>query len=101
MKMNAIKFAELIGYIVRVCNGNVLDRYNIQEISNYIDEGVETQARPDGMLAADIIEMFRYMKEGKKIEAIKILRNSTNLGLKEAKAAIEIIYPIQPLSKSD
>jgi hypothetical protein len=42
-------------------------------------------------VSINIIEMFRFMREGRKIEAIKAHRALTGLGLKESKDEIESI----------
>lgn len=39
----------------------------------------------------EIAEMIAYIKQGKKIQAIKVLREQTALGLKEAKDIVDLI----------
>ena len=52
--------------------------------TNYYD-----QITVEGNL--EIAEMIAYIKQGKKIQAIKVLREQTALGLKEAKDIVDLI----------
>ena len=52
--------------------------------TNYYD-----QITVEGNL--EISEMMAYIKQGKKIQAIKVLREQTALGLKEAKDIVDLI----------
>jgi ribosomal protein L7/L12 len=40
--------------------------------------------------------VMQALRNGNKIEAIKLLREETGLGLKEAKDAVEALHPLQP-----
>ncbi len=51
----------------------------------------QTLNTPAGPYAVDIDEIQALMRRGQKINAIKLLREQTNLGLKEAKDAVEAI----------
>lgn len=52
-------------------------------------EGEEIAAGTQRLSDADWAEIDRLTAAGKKIEAIKILRNATGLGLKLSKRAVE------------
>jgi ribosomal protein L7/L12 len=43
----------------------------------------------DGFSPQDLMEIEALLKDGRKIEAIKLVRGKTNLGLKEAKDLVE------------
>lgn len=92
MKMNPIKFAELIGYIA-VKTNSVMGDYNIQQIRNLIDEGISPQALPTDIsrkvVGDNLFDVQNHIKAGRKIEAIKTLRDIADMSLKEAKDWVE------------
>jgi ribosomal protein L7/L12 len=66
-----------------------LDR--IEEMLTLLTNGVPSNAIPRAEIKCGIDDMFRFMREGRKIEAIKVHRSLTGYGLKESKDEIERI----------
>lgn len=87
MKMNAIKFAQMISYISQYTNV-IFSSDAIADISAAIDAGVE-QPIVSSCSAQDLVAIFQAMAEGKRIEPIKHIRQVTGLGLKEAKDLLD------------
>lgn len=64
---------------------DILDRYRRGEPVSFA-EPAHSAAAPEGALPREVEEA---MRQGRKIEAIRLLRARTGLGLAEAKAAVE------------
>jgi ribosomal protein L7/L12 len=58
------------------------------KVSSALSDRVESKAAPSGI---DLAHVQQLVLAGKKIEAIKLVREQTGLGLKEAKDAVEAI----------
>lgn len=84
-KLEAVKlFRELTGVDLRQAE---------QEIE-YISAGLTGEPTPEPVAPAEVEvpeEVRRLALEGKKIDAIRVLRHQTGLGLKEAKEQVESI----------
>lgn len=67
-----------------------LDRIEsmLRAIMSHLDVSFE-EARRDGVSESVSESVRRLVRQGKKIEAIKLYREATGLGLAEAKAAVE------------
>lgn len=87
MKMNVIKFAELIGYISGVIVRQPVSEGQIQDIRSIIDEGLVPEERsvPVKDVELALMNIQTLWLNGAKIEAIKVTREITGMGLKEAK----------------
>lgn len=67
-----------------------LDRIEsmLRAIMNHLDVSFE-ETRGDGVSESLSESVRRLVRQGKKIEAIKLYREATGLGLAEAKTAVE------------
>lgn len=88
MKLDRIKFAMLIGYLVRHCEANIRSD-DMGEIDNMIDINVEP-VKTNLVEAARVDELLATMCNGKKIEAIKAYRLLTGSTLLESKNTVEV-----------
>lgn len=92
MNLDKIRFARLIGYISAVSGRD----FAPDEV-NYIDRivDVECEARPIGTSPDRLNDLLALMQESNsRIEAIKVYRELTGMGLKESKDAIEKYWHI-------
>ena len=91
---NIVKFGKLVSYVTGLCGYKLQDN----DITSLLDAVEACYPAPEPLghrHSADlvgIIRVFEELKAGRKIGAIKELRNMTGAGLMEAKNAIEIIY---------
>ena len=94
MKLDKIKFARLVAFLSR----NGFDGYqsNIEAIDDMID--IEVPAVEVVRPSTDDVERLMFlMVEGLyKIEAIKMYRSITEMGLKESKDAVEKYWVSKP-----
>lgn len=89
MKLDKIKLAMLIGFVS--CRYAItLTQDDIAEIDQIID--IELPAQSPLMASTnDINMMLQYMSKDNKIEAIRLHRQMTGMGLKESKDMIELV----------
>jgi len=88
MKLDKIKFARLVAYLSR----NGFDGYqsNIEAIDDMIDIELPMPIEHHYPKNDDVERLMSLMAEGTRmIEAIKIYRNITGMGLKDSKDAVE------------
>lgn len=86
--MNIVKFAKLIANL-SCRHAIMLSDDDITTIADNVQEIVE--AENAGKAKIDLLPMFSYMLNGRKIDAIKEHRMLTGFGLKESKDAIDSI----------
>jgi ribosomal protein L7/L12 len=91
MKLDKIKFAELIHFISRYLqNPPHLDKVFIASLDELIDINVEPVSMPSMCNPETLHILMGLMHEGtRKIEAIKQHRIMTGYGLKESKDIVE------------
>jgi Ribosomal protein L7/L12 C-terminal domain len=89
MKLDKIKFAQLIAYISNIVSRQSIDSTDISMLDDLIDIEVPTQVA-NIVKCSDVDQLMALMNEGtRKIEAIKAYRTLTGAGLKESKDAVE------------
>ena len=96
---DALRRGDSIGAIKLVREATGLGLKEAKDIVDEILRGnsVQVSAKaPSGPLPLDVVQA---LKAGHKIEAIKLLREQTGLGLKEAKDAVEA-FEQDPFSKT-
>lgn len=93
--MNIQKFATLISFVTMIanrCGSQCLAKDDIEEIGKIVTDmypEAAVQQRPI-VSAVDVETLMKCMQEKThKIEAIKAVRQITDLGLKEAKDLVE------------
>ena len=95
MKLNKIKFARLVAWISTQA-GYHFNEDDLHDLDDLTDIELPEQQimRPSN---DDIERLMALMAEGtRKIEAIKIHRSITGLGLKESKDAVERYWVSKP-----
>ena len=97
MKMNPIKFAELISYITNLSIGpkDSLTQHCIEEIAHIIDGGFSSEIPH----SKDVVFMLQSMHNNRKIDAVKFCRQITGLPLKEAKDLVYFAMEPKPLDQ--
>ena len=102
MKLGKIQFAKLIGQIQKLLiTRDELSNEDIEIIDAIVEFNVPVPAKAYAS-CADVDDMLKAMREGRKIDAIKAYRSITGTGLKEGKDAIEANWlPVPALSSSN
>jgi ribosomal protein L7/L12 len=95
MQIEEIKVAQN-GFVLEDDRGNLHVAKTLFEAAQIVGEAVPsptTATYARGFDSNDLNNVKHYMREGKKIEAIKLLRDlfTARLGLREAKDLIEIL----------
>lgn len=93
MKLENIRVAQN-GFVVEDGYGNLYVAKTLLEAAQIVGEAVQssmTATYAPGFDSNDLNNVKHYMREGKKIEAIKLLRDCfvPRLGLREAKDLVE------------
>lgn len=92
MKINVGKFGALISWLSFVGN-HTFDAYQCSELMEKVNDLEVVETEPYRPLTADcylLDQLLGLMREStRKIEAIKVHRQLTGLGLKESKDAVE------------
>lgn len=96
-KLDKIGFAQVVAYLGRI--GLNIGMDEIVDLDNLIS--IDIPVPVDGRAnTADVDRLMELMAEGtRKIEAIKVYRNMTGQGLKEAKDAIERYWVNKPIKE--
>ena len=94
MKLERIEVANN-GFVLETLYGDTYIAKTLLEAAEIAGEPVRAPARTEyteGFTVGDLIAVKERMREGKKIDAIKILRNcfTPRLGLREAKDIVEV-----------
>lgn len=91
MKLDKIRFARLIGYISAISGRD----FAPDEV-DYIDRIADIEMQEAKIIGCNpdrLNDLLLLMKDGtRKIEAIKVYRDFTGVGLKESKDAIEAYW---------
>lgn len=88
MKLDRLKFAELIGYCAN--RGMAVDKTDVEVIDRLIDIDIPEVQAAYVPSTADINELMRLMAQGThKIDAIKLYRKLTGCGLQDSKGEVE------------
>ena len=96
MKLDKIAFANVVKYVMELRPENFFDP---QDLDNLIDIDVPVQDNPR-INPDDLDQLLMLMAEStRKIEAIKLYRQFTGVGLREGKEAVER-YWIDPSRRS-
>jgi ribosomal protein L7/L12 len=82
--MEKLQFAHLISYITQISQVT-LALHQVEAISVMINDGAEVK----NISPIKFNSILKHISEGRKIEAIKEYRALFNVGLKEAKDAVE------------
>ena len=95
MRLEKINVA-MNGFVLEDDYGNMHIAKTLLEAAQIAGESVPpttSSAYAPGFDSNDLNNVKHYMREGKKIEAIKLLRDifTTRLGLREAKDIVEIL----------
>ena len=86
MKLDKLTFANLVAFI-----GKLRPEYDIDlfELDQIVDFNI-AEPKPGMASTSDVDKLMMLMTEGtRQIEAVKLYRNMTGIGLKEAKDAVE------------
>ena len=86
MKLDKLTFANLVAFIGKLRPECDIDLFELDQI---VDFNI-VEPKPGMASASDVDKLMMLMAEGtRKIETIKLYRNMTGFGLKEAKDAVE------------
>ena len=85
------------GFVMETANGDMYIAKTLLEAAQIVGEDVPSTSYTgyaSGYSANHIYTVSRYFREGKKIEAIKLLRDcfTPRLGLREAKELVENMF---------
>ena len=95
MKLENIRMAQN-GFVIEDSYGNLYVAKTLFEAAGLVGEIVPTSTTSTyapGFDSNDLNNVKHYMREGRKIEAIKLLRDmfTARLGLRESKDLVEIL----------
>lgn len=95
--MNLIQFGKLINRLT-IWGMRELESSEMIELEAMVKPPVQDVQTRNTVKEADVDELLKAVKEGRKIDAIKAYRCLTNAGLKESKDAIERVYVVDTTS---
>lgn len=87
VKIDPVRFAVLVA---KAKTMDTSDAWDVQSFYNTLSEGVVDNSKPS-VDVGDFIAFCDALRDGRKIDAIKLYRQISGWGLKESKDAVEAL----------